>query len=348
MPPDVRQFRVLIVDDDPAMGKFLAAVVNGAGYGTPAVVGTGKDALQAASEADMILLDHVLPDAVGVELLPGLRSLPRPPGIILITASGDEALAATALRAGADDYLAKDGALGRLLPEVIERVRRGRALREALAAAERDLVHAERRAAIGQLNVTLHHTINNPLMAAMAEVELLRSGSPLDEQQLQSVTAIRDALLRISEILQQVSSLRHDHTTEYVDGIEMIDLSRRTRATPVVQGEALLGMPEGDVSRVVTMLLTHAGYAVERVAGREELTRRSQRLGVTLVVVAGGDGPGTDPLGGFRAPEERSYTLVVLTTGDGAAARALGADHVVPLPFDPGTFTSDLLAARRD
>ncbi len=348
MPPEIRQFRVLVVDDDPAMGKFLATVVSGAGYGTPAIVGTGKEALAAAGEAEMILLDQILPDASGVELLPGLRALPRPPGVILITASGDEALAASALRAGADDYLAKDGALGRLLPEVIERVRRSRALREALAAAERDLVHAERRAAIGQLNVTLHHTINNPLMAAMAEVELLKSGGNLDAEQQRAVTAIRDALLRISEILQQVGSLRHDHTTEYVDGIAMIDLSRRTRATPVVQGEALLGMPEGDVARVVTMLLTHAGYSVERVAGLEELIRRSQRLGVTLVVVTGGDGPGTDPLGGFRASPDRSYTLAVLTTGDVAAARELGADHVVPLPFDPGTFTTDLLAARRD
>jgi len=346
--PEVNQLRVLIVDDDPAMARLLATVVSSAGYGTPDIVETGSQALAAADGADMILLDQVLPDAAGVELLPGLRALPRPPGVILITASGDEALAARALRAGADDYLPKDAALPRVLPEVIERVRRTRALKDALAAAERDLVHAERRAAIGQLNVTLHHTINNPLMAAMAEVELLRSSGTLDHEQQRGVIAIRDALLRISEILQQVSSLRHDHTTEYVDGIEMIDLSRRTRATPVVQGEALLGLPEGDVARVVAMLLTHAGYSVERVAGLEELTRRSRRLGVTLVVVAGGDGPRTDPLGGFRAPAERSYTLVVLTTGDGAAARELGADHVVPLPFDPGTFTSDLLAARRD
>ncbi len=348
MPPEIKQLRVLIVDDDPAMARLLATVVSGAGYGTPEMVETGSQALAAAEGVDMILLDQVLPDAAGVELLPGIRALPRPPGVILITASGDEALAARALRAGADDYLPKDAALPRVLPEVIERVRRTRALKDALAAAERDLVHAERRAAIGQLNVTLHHTINNPLMAAMAEVELLRGEGNLDAEQQRAVIAIRDALLRISEILQQVGSLRHDHTTEYVDGIEMIDLSRRTRATPVVQGEALLGMPEGDVARVVTMLLTHAGYSVERVAELEELTRRSRRLGVTLVVVAGGDGPGTDPLGGFRGPPDRSYTLAVLTTGDGAAARQLGADHVVPLPFDPGTFTSDLLAARRD
>lgn len=348
MPPDLSRLRVLIVDDDPAMGAFLAAVVTSAGYGPPRIAGTGRDALRAADEADVILLDQALPDAAGLDLVPGFRALPGQPGVILITASGDEALAARALRAGADDYLVKDGALGRVLPEVIERVRRTRALREALAAAERDLVHAERRAAINQLNVALHHSINNPLMAATAEVDLLLGDGRLDGEQRRAVTAIRDALLRIGEILQQVSNLRHDHTTEYVDGVAMIDLSRRTRSTPVVQGEALLGMPEGDVARVVGMLLRHAGYAVERIDGLAELTTRSERLGVMLVVVTGGDGPGTDPLGGFRAPAERSYTLVALTTDDGTAARALGADHVVPLPFDPGTFTSDLLAARRD
>jgi hypothetical protein len=36
---------------------------------------------------------------------------------------------------------------------------------------------------------------------------------------------------------------------------------------------------------------------------------------------------------------------VALVRGDGAAAIAAGADRVVQLPFDPGTFTSDIIAA---
>ncbi len=57
--------------------------------------------------------------------------------------------------------------------------------------------------------------------------------------------------------------------------------------------------------------------------------------------------PGNDPLGGFRPLSERQYTLVTLVPGNGARARAAGADHIVSLPFDPGTFTGDLLAAMR-
>jgi hypothetical protein len=35
--------------------------------------------------------------------------------------------------------------------------------------------------------------------------------------------------------------------------------------------------------------------------------------------------------------------VVALVAGEGAAARAAGADHVVSLPFDPGTFTEEIL-----
>jgi hypothetical protein len=68
---------------------------------------------------------------------------------------------------------------------------------------------------------------------------------------------------------------------------------------------------------------------------------------VRVVVVMGGTAPGTDPLGGFQPAATRRYTLVALVPGDGARARAAGADHVVTLPFDPGTFVSDLLGAMR-
>jgi hypothetical protein len=58
-------------------------------------------------------------------------------------------------------------------------------------------------------------------------------------------------------------------------------------------------------------------------------------------VVAGGGS--AHPLGGFAPESQRDYLLVALVTGDGTAARAAGADHVVQLPFDPGTFTEEIL-----
>ncbi len=344
MPPEAPRVRILVVDADPVYARLVATVVAEAGYGIPSLLASGTAALAAAPTVDLILLDHHLPDATGLTLLPALRATPGQPGIILVTAHGDEALAARALRAGADDYLIKDGSLPRLLPEVIERVRRHRALREALAAAERDLVHAERLAAIGQLNVTLRHNINNPLMAAFAETEMLWQDRSLTEEQRAALGSVRQALQRISDILERVSTLRHDQTTDYLDGISMIDLSRRTRPAPALAGEAVLWLPDEDLARVASSLLRHAGFTVERVPDLTTLTDRSRGAGVSVVVTMGSDAAGAHPLGGFEPAPGRRYTLVALVQGDGGRARAAGADHVVGLPFDPGTFANDLLA----
>lgn len=347
MLPESSRIRVLVVDDDPAYSRLVSAVVKDAGYGTATLAASGLEALAAAPEADLILLDYQLPDTTGLELLGGLRALPSQPAVILVTAYGDEALAARALRAGADDYLIKDGSLPRLLPEVIERVRRHRALAEALAAAERDLVHAERMAAIGQLNVTLRHNINNPLMAAFAETEMLLQDPSLSEEQRTALASVKHALQRISGILERVSSLGHDQTTEYLAGVPMIDLSRRTRPTPTHAGEAVLWLPDEDLARVVASLLRHGGFAVERVPDLATLTSRAKGLAVAVVVIMGADGPAIDPLSGFVPQPGRGYTLVALLQGDGTKARAAGADHTVMLPFDPGTFVNDLLAVMR-
>lgn len=347
MRPDIKRFRILVVDDDSEFVQLVATVVEQAGYETPAIAGTGRDALLLARDVDLVLLDHQLPDGNGLSLLSALRGMPGQPAVILVTAHGDEALAAGALRAGADDYLIKDPALASLLPEVIERARRNRALQEAHAAAERDLVHAERQAAIGQLKVALSHNINNPLMAALAETEMLLTDRSLTAAQSTAIGSIKQALQRISGIIQQVDTLGHNQTTEYPGGLAMIDLSRRSQPTPVHTGEALLWLADESLARVVGSLLKHAGFTVERHADPAALSRRSTDPGVAVIVLLGNDTPGADPLGGFRPHSERHYTLVTLVPGDGARARSAGADHIVQLPFDPGTFTGELLAAMR-
>jgi CheY-like chemotaxis protein len=141
----------------------------------------GREALERLDGVAVVLLDRQLPDATGMEVLDAIRARPHPPAVVMITAHGSEALAAAALRQGADDYLVKDVSLGRMLPQVLERVRRSRELRKALAAAQRDLLRAERLAAVGEMTVTLHHEINNPLMSAFADVELLLADPALAE-----------------------------------------------------------------------------------------------------------------------------------------------------------------------
>jgi CheY-like chemotaxis protein len=346
--------RLLVVDDDPDVGRLLELVASSEGYPV-ARAASGREAIERADDADLVLLDYHLPDMTGLDALEAIRRRGAAPGVVIVTAHGNEGIAAAALRAGADDYLVKDASLAERLPQVLERARRTRALRAALAGAERELVRAERLAAIGEMMTTLHHEINNPLMAALAELDLIDvDGEALSETHRAGLAGVRHSLERIRDLLRRASSLRRAQTTEYLQGRRMIDLAAGAAgaagATAGAQapqrGTAVLHVPEEDLARITSLLLRHTGFHVHRVETVDDLRRWSDAVGVRLVVVAG-ESPvaGGDPLGGFRPAAERDYTVVALVGGDGAAAVAAGADHVIHLPFDPATFGAELLGA---
>ncbi|HJR15554.1 MAG TPA: response regulator [Gemmatimonadales bacterium] len=338
--------RILLVDDDPDLGRLVQHVLGSSGYNPARQVSTGREALASLDDVDIVLLDQQLPDTSGLDVLDAIRTRASPPAVILVTGYGNESLVASALRRGADDYLAKDAAFVELLPQILERVRRGREMRKALAAAEQDLVRAERLAAVGEMTVTLHHEINNPLMAAFADVELLLTDLDASrETQRQGLEDIRQALRRIRDIVQRIGKLREIRSKDYMRGVRMLDLERKGREISVVQrGTVLLHLPDEDLARIISLLLRGAGFQVERCSTLEQLQQSAASLGVRVVVIAGGAGaPGSHPLGGFSPAKDRDYLLVALVAGDGAAAESAGADHVVHLPFDPGTFTAEIV-----
>jgi DNA-binding response OmpR family regulator len=331
---------ILLIEDDASMARLVRHLLEMDGYGKIRHVWTAEQAVPAAAEADIILLDQQLPDAKGVELLPRLLSRPEPPSVIMVTGHGSESLAAAAMRQGAEDYITKDHTLPELLPRVLERVRRNRALRAALAEAERDLVRAERLAAIGELSVTLHHELNNPLMAAMAEVEMLLGEGSLGESQREALAIVRTALQRMAERLRQTADLRRAETADYLEGLRMISLESKGETEPPFRGKALLFHPDQRVRRVVSLLLRNAGFLVERHPSVRELQNSAGDPGISLVMLPSEvDGAA---LGGFASAAGHGYAVVALGGEDGTA-KAAGADHVVALPFDPATLVADIL-----
>ena len=333
------------MDDDPVIVRLVQRILDAHGFVAVDHAPTGREALERLDGVDVVLLDHQLPDSNGLEVLEAIRSRPQPPAVILITAHGNESLAATALRRGADDYLAKDISLTELLPQVLERVRRTRELRKALAVAQQDLVRAERLAAIGEMTVTLHHEINNPLMAAYTNVELLLIDQQLPGDTRETLTALRTALRRIAEIVRRIGDLREVRTKSYLTGVQMVDLGPGGPTAAVLRGRALVCVADEDLERIVLLLLRHAGFEAERAASGPGLAAEASRRDVRVVVVVGGTAAaGAHPLGGFDPPSERGYKVIALVPGEGGPALGAGADQVVQLPFDPGLFTADLLA----
>ena len=247
---------------------------------------------------------------------------------MLVTGHGNESLVAAALRRGADDYLAKDSALSDLLPQILERVRRTRELRKALAAAEQDLVRAERLAAIGEMTVTLHHEINNPLMAAFAEVELLLSDAECDAGSAAAGSGgDRQALRRIRDIVQRIGKLREVRSKDYLRGVQMLDLERKRReAVGAAAGTAL--DPRARRGSGPDRVPAAAGGGISGRALRHH--RRAAGVGGTdrgnVVVIAGGAStPGAHPLGGFVPRRIASTCWWRWWPESGTAATAAGS-----------------------
>jgi two-component system KDP operon response regulator KdpE len=107
--------RVLVVDDERAIRRYLHAALNAQGY-TVFEASTGKDALDraVADRPDMVILDLGLPDLDGVEVTRLLREWTHIP-IIILSVREQEMDKINALDAGADDYLTKPFSSGELL-----------------------------------------------------------------------------------------------------------------------------------------------------------------------------------------------------------------------------------------
>jgi two-component system response regulator RegX3 len=97
--------RILIVEDDPAVGEALAEGLQLQGF-DPVLVTTGAAALEAAGDVEVVLLDLGLPDLDGMEVCRRLRATSDVP-VIVVSARGDEVDRVLGLEVGADDYLVK-------------------------------------------------------------------------------------------------------------------------------------------------------------------------------------------------------------------------------------------------
>jgi two-component system KDP operon response regulator KdpE len=107
--------RVLVVDDEPQIQRFLAPALNAAGYDVLRTE-NGREALRmiATVAPDMVVLDLGLPDMDGKDVLREARTFYAAP-IIVLSARDREAEKIAALDLGADDYVEKPFAIGELL-----------------------------------------------------------------------------------------------------------------------------------------------------------------------------------------------------------------------------------------
>ncbi len=177
--------RVLVVDDEPAIRRFLRTSLSAHGYSVFEAV-NGQEGLAAVTthRPDLVILDLGLPDIDGIEITRRLREW-TPVPIIIVTVQEQERAKIAALDAGADDYVTKPFGMGELL------ARMRAALRRAASPAAEPVFTA------GQLTVDLAQRL---VTVAEREVQL----TPTEYDLLRTLVMHAGKVLTHRQLLSQV------------------------------------------------------------------------------------------------------------------------------------------------
>ena len=129
------EFRTLIVDDEETYAQSLKRLLARRGV-VADVAGTFAEGLDRARKRryDLVVLDYMLPDGNGLDLIPPMRALRPPPTVLMMTAFGTIENAVEAMRRGAYDYVTKSTELPAIVERVVDAEKVARLKAEAEAA----------------------------------------------------------------------------------------------------------------------------------------------------------------------------------------------------------------------
>lgn len=121
--------RVLLVEDDPRLGDQVTQQLRAAGFDVVHIA-DGREALSVDTrEFQLVILDLMLPEVSGMDLLKHMRAVSDVP-ILMLSAQDDATVKVRALQLGADDYMTKPFWPEELLARVEARIRRPDVLRD--------------------------------------------------------------------------------------------------------------------------------------------------------------------------------------------------------------------------
>ena len=128
--------RILVVEDNADLAFAVTTALESEGFDV-VVAGTGPDGVEAARtrDADLIILDLMLPGFDGYRVIRTLRDDEIETPILILTARGEEADKVKGLRLGADDYVTKPFGAMELLARVDALLRRSRRSAAPVAAS---------------------------------------------------------------------------------------------------------------------------------------------------------------------------------------------------------------------
>jgi two-component system, NtrC family, response regulator AtoC len=167
------KIKVLVAEDEAHLGQILSNFLVGRGYAVQTVT-DGRAALDSlrAESFDVALLDIVMPELDGLEVLKQVRADADPPEVIIITGNGTIETAISAMKLGAYDYMAKPYRMAEI--DVLVR----RAWEKRRLARENVLLQSQRERAGGAGDIDTQYA---PLQAVL---EVVKRVAPSDSSVL--------------------------------------------------------------------------------------------------------------------------------------------------------------------
>lgn len=165
--------RVLVVDDDPFAASLIKRVLE---YRMTVEVESALDCASARlllsdHEYDVVTVDYRMPDATGLDLLGEIVEREGELPVIVVTAYGDERLAARAFKLGASGYVKKDHTMPETMPDAVEDSLAKASLNRAVALLNEENAFAE----------TAINALGHVFFALDSEGRFLRWNSSLKE-----------------------------------------------------------------------------------------------------------------------------------------------------------------------
>jgi len=307
--------RVLVAEDEEHLGAILEHFLRGRGYAVT-ICRDGRSAIEALRKLpyDVALLDVVMPELDGLEVLRRLQSDPGRPEVIIITGNGTIDTAITAIKLGAYDYISKPYRMA----EIDVMVRRAWEKRE-----------------LGRANAMLRRRL--PPLPQVVQSDNARMRTVIARVEAAAVGT--DPLILCGE-----RGTGKHHLARYAH-------ARSARAADAL---VEVSRPSSDTGSRAELLGTAAEPGAFALAERGTVLVDFDALdadGRAALVEAMSDGEYTHADGGGRVP--LTARLIVCTRGDAVAAlgsASVGAERLAipPLrerPEDLGRIASEILAS---